>query len=226
MICPSKNSWPPGRQWIAKWENELLAQFFSHVTWVLTRLRSPTQSTGPDASPSQRILPALVGLPLLKSDECWSAVAAFWLNAEARLFVHDLWCESWTRYIYFFSCLCFWSHPSLMTERWQLDWSPSVKNSVHIFEFCSVVNDWEAEMKAFYIGEGISSTSIPFAIQSECLWFVLTHVPAPLLGGMNAHRVWQKLQTGCWLLSVLTDWLGGPVEVLCGSRQSVSSQGL
>lgn len=52
-------------------------------------------------------------------------------------------------------------------------------------------------MKVFNTGEGISLPSIPFDIHSAYLWFVLTHVPVPLLGGMNAHRLWPKLQTGC-----------------------------
>ena len=48
-------------------------------------------------------------------------------------------------------------------------------------------------MKGFCTGEGIGLASTPFVFQSECLWFVLTHVPAPLLVGVNAHRVWQDL---------------------------------
>ena len=48
-------------------------------------------------------------------------------------------------------------------------------------------------MKGLCIGEGIGLASTPSVFQSECLWFVLTHVPAPPLGGVNAPRVWQEL---------------------------------
>lgn len=96
-------------------------------------------------------------------DVGWGLSHNILVGCEERHFVHDLWCESWTRYIYFFGCLCFWSHPSLMTERWQLcfflDWSPFVKDSVHIFKFCSVVRIGKQKWKVFVLGR--VSASLP-----------------------------------------------------------------
>lgn len=148
MICPSKNPRPGGRQWFAKLENEL---FTFSPTWPgywigssvsLNRPPSPRQDGA--FYPRRRCF-SFPGCcrcwlaPLV--DAGWVLSHTFWLDAR-RDFVHDLWCESWTCYIYFFGCLCFWSHPSFMTERWQLcfflDWSPFVKDSVRIFKFCSV----------------------------------------------------------------------------------------
>lgn len=88
-----------------------------------------------------------------------------------------------------------------MTERGRLcfflDRRLLVRINSHTFDFFCVTHDWDAEMKAFLYGKGIGFPSIAVAIHSEYLWFVLSRVPAPLLGGMNSHRVWQKLQTGC-----------------------------
>ena len=100
-------------------------------------------------------------LLVLVGPSCWR-----WVRAESQhsgwmrgdTLVHDLWCESWTCYIYFFGCLCFWSHPSLMTERWQLcfflDWSPFVKDSVRIFKFWSVARIGKQKWKVFVLGGG------------------------------------------------------------------------
>lgn len=217
MICPSKNSWPSGKQQTASGRISYEPCFChiepghcisSEVSW--NWLRSWTW----------RWLVPMVGLRLppqdiaCASDAChvlW--VAAFWLNAGETVFVPDISCEPWTCSIYFFGCRGFWSHPSLTTERGQLcsflAWSPFVGNKTRIFEFFPVINGWEAAMKAFFLiyRKGIGFPSIPVAIHSEYLWFAFPRVPAPLLGGINSHRAWLKLQTGCWHSSVLTDWL-------------------
>lgn len=86
--------------------------------------------------------------------------------------------------------------------------------------------------ESFLYGKGIGFPSIPAAIRSEYLWFVLHGVPAPLLGGINSPRGWQKLQTGCWLSSVLSDGLtrrpsGGAAWLQAiVPRQASKTQGL
>lgn len=171
MICPSKNPWPGGRQWVAKLENELFTCFFP--TWPGYWISSSVSLNRP-SSPRQdgAFYPRRQCFSFRGCCWCWLAplVDVGWglshsilVGCEQRHFVHDLRCESWTCYIYFFGCLCFWSHPSLMTERWQLcfflDWSPFVKDSVRIFKFCSVVRIGKQKWKIFVLGR--VSASLP-----------------------------------------------------------------
>lgn len=108
------------------------------------------------ASSSQRVLPVLPG-PCL-SCLSWTRADMLLQHSEwmqGRSLVRDVWCESWT--FYFFGCLCFWSHPSLVVERWQLcsflDWSPFVENDFHIFEFF-LCHSWLASRNESFLGRG------------------------------------------------------------------------
>ena len=54
-------------------------------------------------------------------------------------------------------------------------------------------------MKGLCIGEGIGLASTPSVFQSECLWFVLTHVPAPP-GWCEGTQGLAEAVNGMWTL--------------------------
>lgn len=162
MICPSKNSWPSGSHGLQQ-ENK---PFAPSLTCVLCIESPPKSLSRASVNAGQCLLNTekVLLLPrayatwslFLKWDE-WSCAVTAWGEA---VFMHDIWCESWTCSVHFFGCLCFRFHHRLVIERWQLgsflDWSPLVGDNFQIFEFFSV-NDLEAEVKAFHTGKILSS---------------------------------------------------------------------
>lgn len=94
------------------------------------------------------------GWPLLLTlDECWVTHSG-WMRGETLFMTSDVSLEL----VIFISlaAFCFWSHPSFMTERWQLcfflDWSPFVNYSVRILKFCSVVRIGKKNERSLYWG--------------------------------------------------------------------------